>query len=371
MKKDDAKTRPVHEYGLDPKGSMILQEYRTGLPAFNRLRDVVLAQLGDCIRRSGVRVTGLEARVKEEASLAGKLERKGHKYQSLSDITDIVGARIITFYSDEVDKIAALVDGLFDVDWENSVDKRKLLGNDTFGYLSLHYVCRIPRSLYADPELPQLNEFRFEIQLRTALQHVWANMNHDTGYKSGFEVPSEYIRSLSRLAGILELADEEFSRIRHELTDYRRKAEQLVKDGSFDAVSLNADTFRSYLAIDPFAALNAKIAAINQAEIQPVSGMPYLEPLRRFGFKTLGDIETLRKTCSDRAYQLALHQISGTDLDIIASTLGLQNLCMIYAADKGGVQAVRTLLNWLNGPTKYNAETAARVCEILTRIHKF
>ena len=276
---------------------------------------------------------------------------------------------MITFYADEVDKIAALVDSTFEVDWENSVDKRKLLGNDTFGYMSLHYICRVPESLYHDPECPELNQFRFEIQMRTALQHVWANMNHDTGYKSGFEVPKEYIRSLTRLAGLLELADDEFSRIRKDLTDYRRKMEQLVKDGSFDEVSLDADTFRSYLALDPFAALNGKIASINQAEVQPLTGMPYLEPMRRLGLQTLGDVERMRKSCSEKAYQLALHQISGTDLDIIASTLGLQNVCLVYAAEKGGEKGIEFFLNCLNGPSRYNVTTARNICKILSNIH--
>lgn len=362
--------KEIQDYGLDLHGTMMLEEYREKVEMFNRMKDVVLSQLKSCIKKSGMAVTALEARVKTEKSLAGKLELKGQKYHSLSDVTDLVGARIITFYSDEVDKIAALIDNVFDVDWENSVDKRKLLGKDMFGYLSLHYICRIPGDVCCDPTMPELNTFRFEIQIRTALQHVWANMNHDTGYKSGFEVPSEYIRSLSRLAGLLELADDEFSRIRKSLTEYRRKMEELVKDGSFDEVALNADTLRSYLALEPFASLNEKIAAINQAEIQQLSGMPYLEPLLNMGFKTLGDIERMRKAYSGRAYLLALHQISGTDLDIIASTLGLQNLCFAYAAEKGGAKAVQDFLDCLNGPSKYNAETADRVYDRLTRIHE-
>lgn len=357
------------DYGLDLHCTMMLEEYRRLLPMFTRMKAVVLEQLENCMRRSNLIVSAIQARVKQEDSLAGKLELKGHKYHTLADVTDIVGARVVTFYSDEVDKIAALVDNLFDVDWANSVDKRKLLGKDAFGYMSLHYICRIPKSLYCDPDYPEINDYRFEVQMRTALQHVWANMNHDTGYKSGVEVPAEYLRSLTRLAGILELADDEFSRIRRDLTDYRRKVAVLVSDGNFDEVSLNGDTWRSYLSIDPFAALNAKIAAINQAEIQQLSGMPYLEPLLQMGLKTLGDVENMRKTCSEKAYLLALHQISGTDLDIIASTLGLQNVCLVYVAEKGGEKGVEFFLNLLNGPSKYNAESAARIYGQISRFH--
>ena len=359
----------IEEYGLDLHCSMILEEYREKLPMFNRLSEVALEQLKGCIVRSRLIVSGVEARVKTEQSLAEKLELKGNKYHSISDITDIVGARIITFYSDEVDKISALVDSLFEVDWNNSVDKRKLLGNDTFGYMSLHYICRIPETLFRDEKFPELNGIWFEVQMRTTLQHVWASMNHDTGYKSGFEVPTEYIRSLSRLAGLLELADEEFGRIRKELTDYRRKMESLVKDGSFDEVSLNSDTFRSYLALDPFGPLNERIASINQAEIQQLSGMPYLEPMRLLGLKTLGDVENMRKRCSSKAYRLALHQIGGTDLDIISSTLGMQNVCFVYAAELGGAKGIELFLEILNGHSEYNAVTAEKIFSELSKIH--
>jgi ppGpp synthetase/RelA/SpoT-type nucleotidyltranferase len=360
---------PIEQYGLDLHGTMILEEYREHQADFAEMKDVVLRILGDCLKQSNMVVNTIEGRVKTEKSLAGKLELKGQKYKDLSDITDIVGVRVVTFYTEEVDKIAALVDKLFYIDWENSVDKRKQLGKDTFGYMSLHYICRIPASLYCDPEHPAINQYRFEVQMRTALQHVWASMNHDIGYKSGVEVPPEHLRSLTRLAGILELADEEFSHIRKEITDYRRKAEQLVKDGNFDAVSLNGDTWRNYLALDPFALLNAKIAAINQAEIQQLSGLPYLEPLLQMGIKTLGDVERMRKECSEKAYQLAVYQISGTDLDIIASTLGLQNICIVYVAEKGGVKGIEFFLNALNGPSKYNAGTAQRLFDTYTDIH--
>lgn len=361
--------KALEEYGLDLHGTMILEDYRENLPIFNKMKDVVLKALTECLTRSNIVVSGIEGRVKMESSLAGKLELKGHKYRDLTDITDVVGVRVITFYTEEVDKIAALVDKLFNVDWKNSVDKRKQLGKDTFGYMSLHYICRIPASLFSDPACPGINEYRFEVQMRTALQHVWATMNHDTGYKSGVEVPPELLRSLTRLAGILELADDEFSRIRRNLTDYRRKVEVLVRDGSFEEVSLNGDTMRSYLSIDPFRSLNAKIAAINQAEIQQLSAMPYLEPMLEMGLKTLGDVENMRKTYSEKAYQLALHQISGTDLDIIASTLGLQNVCLVYAAETAGEKGVLRFLDCLNGPSKYNAESAARICSQLARIH--
>ena len=351
-------------YGLDQHCQMILDEYRENAGIFAKMKEIVEEQLDKCIKESGLYVNAIESRIKTEKSLAGKLELKSQKYATLSDITDIIGARIITFYTDEVDKIAALMERIFEIDWDNSIDKRKLFDIDRFGYKSLHYICRIPRSLYYDPEHPEINEYRFELQMRTALQHVWATMYHDTGYKSGVEIPPEYLRNLNRLAGLLELADEQFSKNRIQITDYRRMVQSLVADGNFDSVPLNGDTFRSYLQIHPFRKLIEQIAAINQAEIYEDNLVRYFDVLLKMGFKTLGDIEKMIKEDSESAYQLALHQLSGTDLDIVAQSLAIQNLCIVNIIKKGyGEIGLKFFYDSVNGVSDYNEQRAKRTIE--------
>ena len=260
---------------MDLHCEMILDQYREAVPELERLKEAVLETLREALDRNGLVVTAVEGRVKTEQSLAGKLALKGAKYATLSDITDLVGARIITFYTDDVDRIASMAEQLFEIDWNNSVDKRKLHELDSFGYSSLHYICRLPGF-----------QFPFELQLRTTLQHAWAAINHDTGYKSGIEIPREYMRRMNRLAGILEMADDEFSRIRSEITDYRRRVQTLVQNGKLDDVLLDGDTFRSYIQARPLDALNKRIAAINQAEIQEAPLIRYLRVLLALKCKT-------------------------------------------------------------------------------------
>jgi len=357
------------DYGLDIHSSMMIEEYRKMLPTLEKIKEIALERIHTFIGESGMIVSGIEGRVKTEKSLAGKLLLKGFKYKSLQDITDLVGTRVVTFFVEDVDKIASLVTSNFDVDWNNSVDKRKILTPQTFGYMSLHYICRIPESLFYDEAMPQVNRFRFEIQMRTALQHVWATMNHDTGYKSGFEIPVEYRRALTRLAGLLELADEEFFRLHNEIAEYKRKVEAVVKDGNFNQLDLNGDSFKSYVSIDPFSRLNNRIASINHAEIQPTSIAAYFKVLVEFNFNTLGDIEKLKADCSEDAYQLAVIQLSGTDLDIIASSIGLHNLITIYIAKKGyGEKGIKHFLDILYGRNTYNEESARRLMNQVRRI---
>ena len=341
------------KYQLDPHCEAILEEYREHLPQFEQVKNQVLSLLKEVFEEVGLIVASIEGRVKTEGSLAGKLELKGSKYASLGDITDIVGVRVITFYIDDVDKVASAVDRLFEIDWENSVDKRKAHEIDSFGYMSLHYICRTEGFPY-----------RFEIQMRTVLQHAWANMNHDTGYKSGVEVPKEYLRNLSRLAGMLELVDEQFSQIRSDLTDYRRRVQALVASGNLDEVQLDGDTFRSYLQLKPFDKLNKRIAAVNQAEIQEVSLMPYLAVFKAMGCKTLGDIDNLINKYREGGYQIACYQIGLTDLDIISSSLGPQDLCIAaIVKNGGGKRDITKLFDALNGESPSNEMMAEMLLE--------
>ena len=329
---------------LDPHCEAILQEYRDALPQCKTVAKEVYNTLRSTFEQAGLLVAAIEYRVKAEESLAGKLELKGGKYKSLADITDIIGLRVITFYTDDVDKVASAVERLFTVDWDNSVDKRKIHEIDSFGYLSLHYIC-------SKEGFP----YRFEIQMRTVLQHAWANMNHDTGYKSGVEIPKMYLRNLSRLAGMLELVDEQFSLIRSELTDYRRRVRALVASGNLDDAPLDGDTFRSFLDLKPFDALNRRIASVNQAEIQDVPLMPFLAVFKMLECHTLGDVSKMIRDYSEGAYQIACYQIGLTDLDIISASLAPQDICIAAILKRGGGRAgIRAMFDLLNGPSESN-----------------
>ena len=338
---------------LDPHCEAILQEYQDNLPRFREIEQEVKEKLKQTLADAGLLVAAIESRVKAYDSLVGKLELKGHKYNSLADLTDILGLRVITFYIDDVDKVASAVERLFEIDWDNSVDKRKIHEIDSFGYLSLHYICSVPGFPY-----------RFEIQMRTLLQHAWANMDHDTGYKSGVEIPKRYMRNMSRLAGMLELVDDEFSKIRIELTDYRRRVQALVRSGNLDEVPIDGDTFRSYLDLKPFDQLNKRIAAMNQAEIQDVPLMPYLTVFKGLGLKTLGDISNIIKNYSEGAYQIACYQIGLTDLDIISSSIGPQDLCIAFILKNGGGKAgIKYMFDLLNGESESNDIMAEMLLE--------
>ena len=156
---------------MNLKDRMILDEYRKQRQSFVELGDLASSLLKQQLAARGIDTLAVEHRVKKEDSLIGKLERKSDKYRSLGDLTDILGIRVICFFGDDVDRVGRMIEELFAVDWENSVDKRALIKANSFGYLSLHYVCTLP----AGQEYPtELYSRKFEIQVRTTLQHTWA-----------------------------------------------------------------------------------------------------------------------------------------------------------------------------------------------------
>lgn len=351
-------------YELDPHGEKLLQQYRDRLHVYERIEEMASRHLEQALKQQHLYVTSIEHRIKGEKSLVGKLELKGSKYNSLDDITDILGMRVITFYTDDVDKVAAIVKSTFDVDWNESVDKRKQHELHSFGYSSLHYICRLPKTIVDDPEMPELNEYRFEVQMRTTLQHVWSTIEHDAGYKGDIKIPDEYRRQFSRLAGLLELADDEFSRLRTAMTDYRRQMLSLVASGKLDEVLLSPESFRNYLETKPFDRLNKRIAAVNQAEIYPTPLLPFARIFDKLEFTTLGDVDRLIKQCSDDAYLLAVSQLALTDLDIMAESVAPTNLCIVHILKNGGdVKDLTRFYDLLNGEKSNNAELAASIFE--------
>jgi ppGpp synthetase/RelA/SpoT-type nucleotidyltranferase len=165
---------------------------------------------------SGIQVHGVSSRMKSRDSVLQKIARSSES-RSVDSLTDLLGIRVVTYFPDEVDSVARLVEREFAVDKGHSVDKRKLLDPDRFGYLSLHYILALGDERLKLAEYRHYRGLRFELQIRSILQHAWAEIEHDLGYKSKAAVPPSARRRFSRLAGLLELADAEFLGIREQL----------------------------------------------------------------------------------------------------------------------------------------------------------
>src|SRR5215469_18169832 len=189
-----------------------------------RLRTLVV----DLLAEENLEVIQIESRTKTVDSFIEKISRKRAKYKDpLTEITDLIGVRIITYYLEDVIQVGEILKKEFQIDATNSVDKSAGLDPDRFGYTSVQYVVSLSPDRRKLVEWRPYARFRAEIQVRTALQHAWSAVNHKLDYKSPTEVPKELRRRLFRLSALFELADEQFS----ELRDARaRIASEYAKD---------------------------------------------------------------------------------------------------------------------------------------------
>ena len=70
------------------------------------------------------------------------------------------------------------------------------------------------------------------------------------------------------------------------------------------------------------------------------------------------------KENTEAAFQLASYQLALTDLDIVSSSVGPQNLCVAYILRTGGgVPGLTHMFNLLNGESESNAMMAEYLVE--------
>jgi putative GTP pyrophosphokinase len=257
----------------------LLNAYDQHREALTALGTRLEGELKALLLKAAVPVQFVSWRLKTRDSLAHKLSRPEKTYGHLWDVTDLVALRVSTYFEDHLEQVSRLIEQHFQIDFGHSADKTK-----PEGYRSIHYVCSLAGGPHAD--------FRFEIQLRTALQHAWAEVEHDLGYKVDDAVPEPIRRRFSRVAGLLEIADQEFVSIRRELASSRDAARMtLAKSGALpiDLVSLDALVRQS--AIE---ALDREVAQALGAQFVEEPFFPdYLvKSLRLSGFKTTRDVVT-------------------------------------------------------------------------------
>ncbi|KAA8663133.1 GTP pyrophosphokinase [Vibrio gigantis] len=225
----------------------IIKEYSKDKAVYDSLEKVTNGLISTLLSNDSIDVHSITSRCKTVSSLRGKVNRPDKSYSSLKDITDIVGLRVTTYFSDHVDIISQIIENEFVVDRENSIDKRKAIEPDRFGYMSLHLVAEHADTRTNLPEYKKFKGIKFEIQIRTILQHAWAEIEHDIGYKSSSQVPVSLRRRFSRLSGLLELADEEFFGIRNEISAYKNELVDSIKSNPL-SVNLDLDSIESFVS---------------------------------------------------------------------------------------------------------------------------
>ncbi|MGD8174231.1 GTP pyrophosphokinase [Vibrio sp. TRT 21S02] len=326
----------------------LIKEYDEKLGLYTQFSTSIESLISRLLSVSEITPHSISSRVKERSSLVKKIEKKD-KYKSLSELTDVVGIRLISHYSDEVDKIASIIEQEFEVDRDNSIDKRASLDPDRFGYLSLHYVVSLSDSRSGLIEYSKFSGLKFEVQIRSILQHTWAEIEHDIGYKSKIEIPKPVRRKFSQLAGLLELADDQFIQIRNELSNYETDVRDVIVSSpqsvDIDTVTVlnycNTNKFLNKLDREIAQILNVELIDLNKEnasrhvkyldyfKINNFSQLDeYVNKYQKYIMKRAGDIGEYKdsETVSRGISVFYLYQILASQLDSEANIFEFLNL---------------------------------------------
>jgi len=207
----------------------------------------------EALKRRDIRPHSIEARAKDPASFGrkaakpSKLDPNRPMYSNpLEQITDKAAIRIITFFPRTVQEIDEMLREEFSV-LEYTDKGESLVEEERFGYQSVHYLVSLNRVRTSLPEYQRFAHAIVEVQVRTILQHAWAEIEHDIQYKSSATIPRDIKRRFMSLAGLLEIADREFQAIQDADRDLTQRAQTLISAGDLSSVEITPASLKAYL----------------------------------------------------------------------------------------------------------------------------
>ncbi|RKE84667.1 GTP pyrophosphokinase [Rhizobium sp. AG855] len=215
------------------------------LPKYRLLTASIESIIKNLIEQNNIDYLSISGRTKNKEGILEKIKRKNYKNPK-TQITDISGVRVILFVESDIKLVSDIIEGSFVVDRLNSSNKDENLSLNQVGYRSVHFVCDLGEQRSTLPEFQGLENLKFEIQIRTVLQHAWAEMAHDRSYKFRGQLPSNIQRRLYLHAGLLEIADKGFSELATEIDDYTRSVNQSYEAGNLD-IEINSISLTEFI----------------------------------------------------------------------------------------------------------------------------
>ena len=201
----DAHRRQIEAYVLE------LPHYTTYADALRRvLSKACAASVPEAI---------VQARAKSVSSFAEKCVRKFEKYpDAVNQLNDLCGGRVIVQTLEQVAAVCGFVEQHFRILERD--DKSGALKSDQFGYRDMHFIIQVPADCALDftsKEREAIDNRRAELQVRTWVQHAWADTLHDRMYKTALRLSGEIKRRGNLLAAVMEEGDRGFDHLATEL----------------------------------------------------------------------------------------------------------------------------------------------------------
>ena len=289
-------------FDFDAHRRAAVDAYQRVRPIYEALASEIQRILRQCLGTSGIQTASIEARAKTLDSLADKAAspsisdpEKPRYGNPLHEITDLAGVRVITFFPRAVSAVDEAIHREFEV--IERIDKAASLWREgRLGYQSVHFLVKLGRTRLALGEYQRYRDLITEIQVRTVLQHAWAEIEHDIQYKAIETIPDQIRRRFVSLAGLIEIADREFQAIHDEDEQIRNSARRSVEKGDLQEVQITGDALRAYL--DKSLGPDGRLASWSYEFTAKL--------LRHLGFQSLDQVaECIRGYDDDRVSRVA------------------------------------------------------------------
>jgi predicted RNase H-like nuclease/ppGpp synthetase/RelA/SpoT-type nucleotidyltranferase len=202
--------------------SSVIREYSDKHEELTAAGAAFVRLVTSILDEAGINYLSVTGRTKSVTSFAAKAARRQDGEllypDPLRDITDQLGVRVITYVLSDVDVVADLLADQVVVRDDRDLG-RETASQGRFGYASRHLLVALDAARESQPAYEGLRGLVASVQIRTVLQHAWAEFEHDIRYKGTIpaEHASDFDRRFTLAAGLLELADREFSTIRGRL----------------------------------------------------------------------------------------------------------------------------------------------------------
>lgn len=237
------------QHGVD------MEKFREQVEAYKALKENVYDEFAEILRTVLTRTVNnlgisaiIQSRAKTIPSFANKVIHRQKEFPDpINHFRDLCGARVILAHKAAMEPMNDFIKKHFEIIRTENLQKR--LGALEFGYQSVHYMVSLKSGEFTDileemkkergerfkkaldnllPDKDHRGEekwsehsFRAEIQVRTLLQHAWAEFAHDRTYKSAFHIPQAWHRDTSRIAATLEQVDDGIARNVQRMEQYR------------------------------------------------------------------------------------------------------------------------------------------------------
>lgn len=213
-------------------------------------------------------------RVKEVASFLAKALHRAKGYKDpLAQITDMVGVRFVVLLSSETSILDEVVEDAHEWDSTKDRDFERARADRPhfFDYESNHYVVKNARPrTHKGISIPA--NVACEVQIRTLLQHAYAELSHDRLYKPECKVPDEVRRLVARGSALLETTDHVFCQVSDGIADALRSLQDIhnaaIKVSENAAIILSSrDSQLSFNLLEQFGAYLPEISAESLAAL--------------------------------------------------------------------------------------------------------